>query len=162
MYTCIFNSSNSPSFEGKHSHDLLVDHTQLRQHSQGSTPYIPDLVNPELLSFETALHYLLFIYLSISTFSQQQYRYYILFNSSSSPELRTTSRISNETEAISYPLPCQKALESEWKLGLQRTRGDRSSSLPEHSSIATDHRDSFAFLDLFPSLGDTGIWHYCW
>ena len=158
MYTCIFNSSNSPSFEGKHSHDLLVDHTQLRQHSQGSTPYITDLKTQNFCPSKQLYAVLLFIYLSVSTFFSAAVSILHLF-----PLVLqlVSSPFFYHTKAISYPLPCQKALESERKLGLQRTRGDQSSSLPEHSSIATDHRDSFAFLDLFPSLGDTGIWH-CW
>lgn len=66
---------------------------------------------------------------------------------------------------FSYPLPCQKALESERKLGLQRTRGGIRAALllSKQCSMATDQRDSFAFLDLVPPFrghGDTGLWHF--
>lgn len=82
---------------------------------------------------------------------------FCLFYLSYSPELR--KRKASYFLSVAMPESSR-----EWKEA--RTSKDQRGSelsllLSKQCSIATDHRDSFAFLDLFPSLGDTGIWH-CW
>lgn len=134
-------------------------------YSQGSTPYIPDFVNPELLYFETALRSstsLRSIYQSLH-FSQQQYRYHI-------PSLLVLLFVlfprAQKTKGKLFPIRChaRKLWRVNGSSDFKGLEGIRAALLlSKQCSMATDHRDSFAFLGLVPPFGghgDTGLWHF--